>query len=209
MRSILALLLLSTTPALAEGPAAIEGRVELKRRPTDGPVVVYVDGEGPDFSTPLNGRVEQRNLAFAPGSAVVSVDSVVDFPNEDNVLHNVFSLTPGSEFDLQEYGAGRTRSWEPAQAGEVEIYCNRHEDMAMKILVLPNAWYAQVEADGSFKIEGVSPGSHTLVAWSASHWEQRIDVSVPEEGAVQASFALKRRPADIPHTNKFGLPYYR
>ncbi|MCO4746411.1 MAG: hypothetical protein KC912_16560 [Proteobacteria bacterium] len=210
MRSLLTLLLAAfLVPADASEPGVIEGVIQLKRRPSDGPVVVYIDGEGPSFSHARSGSVVQRNRAFEPGSLIVSRDAVIDFPNQDNVLHNVFSLTPGSEFDLAEYGAGQTRSWVAREAGEVEVYCNRHEDMAMKVLVLPNAWHSEVDEQGHFRIQGVSPGEHTLVAWSPDHWEQRIEVVVPDSGAVDAQFTLKRRPADVPHTNKFGMPYYR
>jgi len=193
--------------ALAQDGVVIQGKVTASGR-GEHTIIVYVDGEGPAFDAPVAADVRQKDRQFAPGAVVVSPGAEVRFPNEDNVLHNVFSLTPGAEFDLEEYGGGESRSTKLAQSGEVEVYCNRHEDMAMKILVVPNRWYAEVAADGSFRIEGVTPGPHTLVAWSPGHWEQRQQIEA-KAALAPVEFALKKRPQDVPHTNKYGLPYYR
>jgi plastocyanin len=50
---------------------------------------------------PQTGRVvlDQRNLDFGPHVLVVQVGTIVDFPNNDRVFHNVF-FRDGKKFDL-------------------------------------------------------------------------------------------------------------
>jgi plastocyanin len=50
-------------------------------------------------------RVEIRQVAeeFVPHVVAITVGSTVDFPNDDLVFHNVFSLSSAATFDLGRY----------------------------------------------------------------------------------------------------------
>src|SRR5438093_6559914 len=50
--------------------------------------------------------VRQREERFAPHVVAVRRGATVDFPNEDGVFHNVFSLSSAKEFDLGRYPRG-------------------------------------------------------------------------------------------------------
>jgi hypothetical protein len=51
-------------------------------------------------------QVVQRNKTFEPRLLVVPAGSIVDFPNNDPWLDNVFSISKGRQFDL-----GSLRTW--------------------------------------------------------------------------------------------------
>ena len=73
------------------------------------------------------------------------------FPNQDTVIHNVFSTAPGNSFDLGSVKGGETSP--PVvllKPGPVEIFCNIHSKMRADVLVVPNSHWTRVAADGSF-----------------------------------------------------------
>ena len=62
------------------------------------------------------------NTSFEPHVLVVPKGTEIDFPNQDNQAHNVFS--PDPFFDLDKYGPGeKQKSHRFAAAGaEISIY---------------------------------------------------------------------------------------
>jgi plastocyanin len=153
-------------------------------------------------------KIEQRNTRFVPESVVAVVGQTIDFPNLDKFYHNVFSVTPGNEFDLGLYRSGVSKGAQLNQPGELTIYCNIHPEMVAQVLVLQNAHYAEVAADGSYTLADVPPGSYTLVAWSAKHEPQKQAIEVKAGATAKASFTMKLRKAGS-HLNKNGEQYGR
>lgn len=88
---------------------------------------------------PLAGAAElqvlQKDKTFKPGSMKVKVGDTVDFRNEDEIFHNVFSLSDAKSFDLGSYPKGQGRKVTFEKAGVVEVECSIHPEMHMKIEV--------------------------------------------------------------------------
>ncbi len=183
---------------------AVEGRVAVTGGGAED-VYVYVDGHGP--TTSHRGiEIKQEGRQFNPRVAVVQTGTNVVFPNMDSVYHNVFSNSPRNAFDLGTYQAGdKARSVTVTGPGVVEVFCNLHQKMSAKILVVPNALYTKVRADGTFRLENVPSGSRRLVAWSpeTKPVAQRVEVT---GATTQVSFSLEHQDAAA-HTNKFGQAY--
>jgi len=87
----------------------------------------------------------------------------------------------------------------------VEIFCNIHSKMRADVLVVPNAHWTRVSADGSFSISGVPVGSRKVVLWSPTlkPISQQVDVSAKGGTVTFASEAMAVRP----HMNKRGQAY--
>jgi plastocyanin len=187
----------------------VAGKVTLTG-PSDGPVVVYVEkvaGAKPKpLATPAS--MAQKGVAFAPSGLVVPVGATIDFPNQDSVFHNVFSLSTGNEFDLGLYRGGASKTATLATPGEVDVFCNIHPNMAAKILVVQNDFYAVVAADGSYTIAGVPAGTYDVIAWGPTQTPSKQSVVVPAAGIVKADYALSPR-NDGAHLNKDGEQYGR
>ena len=73
-------------------------------------------------------------------------------PNEDEVAHNVYSLSPTKLFDLGFYAKGDVKRVTFDRPGLVEVLCQIHAFMRARILVVPNPYYATIAVDGSFRI---------------------------------------------------------
>ena len=174
------------------------------------PVVVYIEkaAEMPIKPALISAKMAQKNETFLPESLVVIKGQKIDFPNQDQVFHNIFSVTPGNEFDLGLYRGGVSKSIEMQTAGEVNVYCNIHPNMEAKILVLQNPFYTTISSDGTFKISDIPGGDYTLVAWSALHEPIKKRVSVYQGNISGLDFKLKLR-SKIRHLNKNGEQYGR
>jgi plastocyanin len=161
------------------------------------------------FAPPVRGKtvvIDQRNKSFTPGWAVIRRGTTIEFPNHDNIYHNVFSHASGNSFDLGLYNSGapaKTHSFK--SAGSVDIYCNIHPQMAASVLVVPNDLFAKIQPDGSFMIKNVPVGQRKVVAWSpgttlAAQW---VELKPGSSAEVALTLVHKSRV----HKNKAGRAY--
>jgi plastocyanin len=210
-------LLASVLLSAAVEASSISGKVEVlekgnvKRAAVKG-VLVYIDGVKADVPSGLRSRpvtIASRDKTFEPHVEVVPVGKAVSFPNMDDIMHNVFSLSKGNRFDLGLYKNGAKKDYRFETPGLVRIYCNIHPQMSAFVQVVENPYFAWAAPDGSFLIEDVPPGSYSLKVWH-EEGETTKPVVVTEAGASGVLVELDVRGfAKRPHLNKFGKPYQR
>jgi len=152
-------------------------------------VVVYVEGIKGDFPPPArHPQMVQKDETFVPHVLPVLAGSTVEFPNEDDFYHNVFSVVAGDRFDLGRYAQGKSARQTLTKPGTVIVRCEIHSDMKAFILVLSNPFFDVPDADGRFDIGNVPAGSYSVKAWHPTLGEQTRAVTVPASGAVSVSF---------------------
>lgn len=197
----------------ASGAGTVAGSVTIQQgggtKADRANVVVYLEGVAGPARPPKPREMHQRELAFFPWLLVVEKGTTIDFPNDDKVFHNVFSVSRGARFDLGLYKSGSSKSVTFPEAGVIDVYCNIHPQMSAKIKVLDTSYFATTGADGSFQIKNVPPGTHPLVGWQAHGAEYRGEVRVPPSGTVQVKIALVEGDAPQNHLRKDGTPYGR
>jgi len=138
-------------------------------------VVVYLDNDSAkrlEAAQPegrARASMAQRDERFVPHVLAVLQGATVDFPNEDDVYHNVFSLSSAAAgrrgFDLGRYPKGTSRSVTFAKPGIVQVFCHIHSDMSATILVRPNPFFASPNEDHRYVIDDVPEGDYTIVGW--------------------------------------------
>ncbi|MCV6614956.1 MAG: plastocyanin/azurin family copper-binding protein [Cellvibrionaceae bacterium] len=79
--------------------------------------------------------VSQENQQFSKSEITIAVGDVIKFLNNDEIFHNVFSLSDTKFFDLGSYPKGESRSVTFDKAGVVEVECAIHPDMKMTVNV--------------------------------------------------------------------------
>jgi hypothetical protein len=115
----------------------------------------------------------------------------VEWPNNDDIYHNVFSMSEAKPFDLGLYKHG-----EPGKRvtfnkpGRVDAFCSIHAGMHCIILVLENPCFAATADSGRYAITNVPPGTYQLTAWHERLPKQTREITVPAEGTVKADFVL-------------------
>src|SRR5664279_5845785 len=118
----------------------IVGTVKTTGTKDSGNAIVFLEKvEGKTFAPPAEHAVmNQKNLAFMPHVLPVLAGTTVDFQNNDDVLHNVFSPDKCAEnFNLGSWPKGQTRSYVFKEAGcQPVILCNVHPEMAAYVVVV-------------------------------------------------------------------------
>jgi plastocyanin len=175
-------------------------------------VVVWIDGVKAKPEATRAGaekaRVVMRAKSFTPHVLAVPVGVPVDFPNDDPIFHNAFSVSGENRFDLDLYKRPKSGTWTAVAPGIVRVFCNIHPQMSAIVVVRDNSYFAKAGPDGSFRIPGVPAGQYTLKAWHERGGEGAIPISVAAAGEVGAKLVLdasnyKR----AGHKNKFGKDY--
>jgi plastocyanin len=207
MKSLLILGVL-TTSALAQ--ATVQGRVTLPQSKT-APVevkryevvtkaglsamspaqaVVWLEG---DFTIPAaapRATMLQKDHTFIPALLPVRTGTIVEFPNQDDTYHNVFSFSATKRFDL-----GRYRPEDkpvPSQtfdkAGLVTLRCDIHEHMRALVLVVDSPHFAKTEPDGSYKLTGLPSGRYKLKVWMDSKTTLERPVELKSGSTLRVDF---------------------
>ena len=169
------------------GQATIEGTVQLPKThfapveneryeivskggvlATDPPrAVVYLAG---DFPKPVSARDQNggaKGSRLSPGLLAIEVGTKVEFPNEDDTYHNIFSYSPAKRFDLGRYPPEENPvpSVVFDKPGLVTLRCDIHEHMRGLILVLQTPYFTISDAKGHFRLTNLPAGHFTLKAW--------------------------------------------
>lgn len=197
------------------GTGAITGRVTLSRKmrgvpiptnayasrsvtrqtPPPSPemrsVVLYLtDAKAREPLPTMQATIRQENETFFPRVLAITRGSTVAFPNFDPYFHNVFSLSNAATFDLGRFQTGQSKSRQFTKPGVVKVYCHLHSQMSATIVVLDHPFFATPDVNGLFTIEGIPPGSYTLVGWHERVGEQKEQVRVEAGRTVTADVSL-------------------
>jgi len=109
--------------------------------------VVYIDQElavKPAAPTQPLRVITQKDATFSPHVLPVVVGTTVEWPNRDDIFHNVFSYSEGNAFDLGLYKE-EIKTVPFNKVGRVDVFCSIHSKMHCIILVLPNPYFAKTD----------------------------------------------------------------
>lgn len=203
-----------SAPAVAEGQ--LSGHIELivgagqsvAAEEIAEAVVYFLPDAGAPHPKPGEFQIYTHNKQFEPTSLVIPLGSTVKFPNQDEILHNVFSATPGSSFDLGLYGEGASNEYTFKKAGLVLINCNVHQAMQASVLVLDTPYFVHPNKDGDFRFAGLPAGPGKLMLWHPRAAPESIVVSLPSATPVGFRLAFTK-PRVSQHLNKERKTYSR
>ena len=153
-------------------------------------VVIFFTDLPAAKAPPMQASIAQKDEQFVPHLVAVTAGSRVAFPNEDPFFHNVFSLSRGATFNLGRYPSGSSRSKTFTRAGIVKVFCEIHSHMSAVVRVFDHDWFTVPNEDGTFAIDGVPPGDHTLVAWHERIGERRDRITIRSGAATPIHFTL-------------------
>ena len=160
--------------------------------------VVYIEGSFGTNSAPSTNaatvtttRVAQEDAVFSPHILPVMVGTTVEWPNNDRIYHNVFSMSDAKQFDLGLYkGNPPDKRVTFDKPGRVDVFCSIHTSMNCIVLVLENPYFASTDENGNYTITNVPPGKYKLKAWHERLPADEREITVPTNGEVRVDFML-------------------
>jgi plastocyanin len=171
----------------------IQGNVSNQSEKLENAVVYIKKIEGKTFLPPKDTVVlNQTGLRFIPHVLPVIVGTTVKFPNEDVVLHNVFSPGYITKFNLGTYPQGSSKIRKFNKPGVVLLLCNIHHEMSAFIVVVETSFFAVTGPDGNYKINNVPPGKYKLAFWHEGIKPQVKEIEVPDQGIITVNFPIKK-----------------
>ena len=154
-------------------------------------VLVYVETSTPATKPPPvkvgkskpSVLFDQQNCTFVPHLAVARVGTKVRFRNSDAVLHNVHAFHESGEsvanFALP-FPEQEVEAFTATRPGRYQLRCDAgHGWMSAYLVVLPHSWSAVTDGAGHFRISGLPPGKHAVVAWHPDLGRAEQSVEVP------------------------------
>jgi plastocyanin len=156
---------------------------------------------------PRRVTLTQKNKTFQPRVLAVPIGSTVDFPNNDGLYHNVFSLSAPQPFDLGLYRAGDSRSRTFTAPGVYRVFCNIHPQMSAVVVVAPTAYATVAASDGSYMLD-LPPGRYRVTAMSERAAPVTVEVTSTPGASNAPELTLDESQwAATQHKNKFGKDY--
>jgi plastocyanin len=189
---LLAALFVAPPPAFG---GDLTGTVTVRGVRSPENVVIYLGHKLPADQLQLpaeNPVMDQRKLIFIPHVMCVMMGSTVDFPNNDEVPHNVFSPSPVKKFNLGTYKVGVVKQVTFDKPGLVPLLCTIHPEMSAFILVLETPYYAITGKEGTYCIKGIPAGNYKIKTWHEKLKPAVEKVDIPESGEVTLDLSLRR-----------------
>lgn len=194
--------------------AVVNGKVTFLTKRGQNPVVnetlIWLEPVGAKAARRAGSTavVTTRSKAFLPHVVAVPAGSTINFPNEDPIAHNLFSLTPGNTFDLGLYRKGPGKPHKFDTPGVVNIYCNVHPNMSAVVHVMSTPYYGFADAGGNYSFD-VPPGKYRVTAWNEQGGTVSGDIEVGPNGLAAAPPLTidSRNFRQAQHKNKHGQTY--
>lgn len=186
------------------------------KKPSHAGAVVWLEPIGsiirPAASPAKPAAMNQRNKTFVPHIIAIDVGTAVDFPNNDAIMHNVFSNYDGQVFDLHLYSPQTARRVVFRRPGIVRVFCNIHEAMNAVVAVLPTPYFTLTDASGRFEIQ-TPAGDYRVQYWHEraqpdmlARLARQVTVGDAAVSLPEAQITMSSQPLP-PHKDKYGREY--
>jgi hypothetical protein len=156
-------------------------------------VVSIPDIAGGAPLTPIKDvKFDQKNCDYAPHVLAFPAGSTVDIINSDGILHSVRTESRRNPaLDMAQPPFKHVIVVAPLKYPElIDVSCNAHNWMHGWWFVTGNPYYAVTDANGSFTIKDVPPGTYTLKVWQEKLGTQTHTVKVESGKTVTLDFTM-------------------
>ena len=156
--------LIALLGSLSLNAASLDVRVtDAKGSPVKDAIVYAI----PEARIPVGHKVatlDQIDRTFVPHVLPIQAGTWVEFPNSDDVRHQVYSTSPVKRFQLPLYAGKPAYPVQFTTPGVVPIGGNIHEEMSAFIVVVDTPFFAKADA-GRAMLNAMVPGKYTVHVW--------------------------------------------
>lgn len=157
-------------------------------------VFVYVkDGlEALRFPAPAMPVVlDQERCTYQPRVLGMQVGQPLEMRNSDDTLHNVHAVAAvNQEFNRGSRVGDRHTHVFSTREVMVPFKCDVHQWMQAWVGVLDHPFHATTGQDGTFRLDGLPPGTYTIEVWHERLGTQTRTVTLAESDSQDVSFTF-------------------
>ncbi len=108
--------------------------------------------------------VDQIHKRFVPIVSVVRTGTTINFPNSDQIRHQVYSFSPAKVFTLKLYAGSPQAGIVFDKPGLVVLGCNIHDSMLAYVVVVDSPYFAKIPASGKGTLD-LPVGRYRMRVW--------------------------------------------
>lgn len=158
-------------------------------------LVAESDASRAEKHPPRTAIMDQQHMQFVPRILVIQTGTAVDFPNSDQIQHQVYSFSAPKTFKLSLYAGHKYPPIVFDHPGLVTLGCNIHDGMIGYIYVTDSGFFGRSDDSGQLQLHGLPAGNYTLTAWHPQLQEPggnslQLHVAVADNGAPPQVFHL-------------------
>ena len=143
--------------------------VKNARGSTVADAVVYAVREGAGYAPAKRTAVmDQKNRTFVPHVLPVQVGTSVQFPNSDDIRHQVYSFSTAKTFQLPLYTGTPSKAIVFDKPGVASLGCNIHDRMSAYIVVVDTPHFAATGKTGRVRLADLPAGKYVVQIWHPS-----------------------------------------
>jgi plastocyanin len=160
---------------------------------------VYLAGSFPDAPPPAGTvTIDQQRCMFRPRVVGARVGQTIEFRNSDPTLHDVHGLSKGAnEFNIGQPIKGMVYRYElKREEVMLHIACDVHRWMTAFVGVVDHPYFAVSGNSGTFTIDAIPAGHHTIRAWHERYGTltQSVDVTPGNTSVVEFIYTGSEKP---------------
>jgi len=162
--------------------------VDEKKNPVEF-AVIYIKETLPKVSG-HSVVIDQVDKEFIPYVTVVQRGSAINFPNNDEIRHQVYSFSKSKQFELPLYSGNPSSPVVFDKNGVIAMACNIHDWMKAYIYVVDTNKFTISDKAGQAVLSNLAKGQYEVVVWHPKAKEseqlnaQQIDIGDGEQKLV-------------------------
>lgn len=132
--------------------------------------VVWAIREGRESTAPSRRRavMDQKNRIFVPHVLPVQTGTAVEFPNSDDIRHQVYSFSPAKTFQLPLYTGTPANPIVFDKPGVATLGCSIHDRMSAYIVVVDTPHFGATGRDGRVTLSNLGAGRYVVHVWHSA-----------------------------------------
>jgi len=202
IRRLPAGLMLVCLAATAEASAITALVTDSKGAPLSDAVIYALPVTTTGITKPLRPAIiNQVDKEFTPLVTPVQTGTLINFPNKDNIRHQIYSFSPPKIFNLKLYSGVPADPVLFDKPGVVVLGCNIHDWMLAYVYVVDTPYFAKTK-DGRGRIDALPAGSYQLRIWHPNLVgtlpEQVVKIGAIDEAPVKFQLELQAKSPQAP-----------
>jgi len=138
--------------------------------------------------------ITQKQQTFIPHVLPITTGTTVYLLNEDEFFHNIYSLKPGSRFNIGRRPPGSPYALPVKGKGAIRLSCDIHPHMEAYILSLDTPYFTRVKEDRTFDIMDIPPGNYQMEVFHPRFrkWTKRIQVNTDQDNVFEIDLSKQK-----------------